>query len=527
MHEFDPMERVPMILHCGHTFCKKCIEGTERKMGALQCSLCRSLDFREISLIKKNIIVFQNISPSTRSPLVPCSQHTTQESIFFCLSDYIPFCSKCVIMHKSHDFYNIDDEKITKGTDIEINKKSELAEEYFKASTNERNQLIDIYNSLEYKKKTNIDKINSIFDTLIEEIKKKREDFVECLHGKYNFYVREIQRVIEACDNIIDRKAKTIDNLYKAKKELGRLASTARYNAYEQIAGLDLQPESLLSDILLLKKSSDEVKLEIEVDIGPVVQAIRFLSPDSSIREQDIQWKPRDKSFLLTQNNPKQVELIKTVIENGVEVTEKVKSILESVDRKDFMPIESRPYEDRPQKIGFNTSISAPHMHAYTLNWLEKYLVPGVSVLDIGCGSGYLTVCLAKMIGKGRVFGLDHIEDLINQAVESISKAHPELLNDSDIEFHMITADGRSGLALFAPFNVIHIGAATNEIPKVLLDQLAPGGILMAPVGPVSNFQRITFVEKDLSGNLHYNYGLNVNYAPLTDRSLQCPLNLS
>lgn len=86
------------------------------------------------------------------------------------------------------------------------------------------------------------------------------------------------------------------------------------------------------------------------------------------------------------------------------------------------MPEERNPYEDRPQCIGFSTTISAPHMHAMTLSMLEEYLIPGSKVVDIGCGSGYLTVCLAKMIERGEVYGVDHIEELINQAVENIRK---------------------------------------------------------------------------------------------------------
>ena len=127
------------------------------------------------------------------------------------------------------------------------------------------------------------------------------------------------------------------------------------------------------------------------------------------------------------------------------------------------------------------------------------------------------------MIGTGRVFGVDHIENLINQAMENVSKSHQELVENPDLVFQMFHRDGRMGLPEYAPFNVIHIGAATAEIPKVLIDQLAPGGILMAPVGPISSFQKITIAEKDINGHLHYSSLLNVNYAPLTDRERQCP----
>ena len=523
MHEFDTKIHIPMILHCGHTFCKKCIEGTERKMGALQCSLCRSLDFREVSIIKKNIIVFQNLNPSGKVPLVPCSSHSNLESIFFCLTESIPFCSKCATMHKSHDFYNIDDPIITQGTDIEINAKSHQAETQFKKASNERSNIVEVYNLLEQKKSENVGMINTVFDQLIEEIKRKRLDFVQCLNGKYNSAAVKIQKVISKSDDIIERKKRSIEQIYNVKRELGRLAGTSRYKAYQEISNLDMSEESLGSELELLKSSVETVKLGIEINTSPISQLISELSPGESIREEILQWKPAQVDTEVLQNNPEQVKLIRQVLESGIDVSQKVQKVLESTDRKLFMPTECDAYADSPQRIGFNTTISAPHMHAYTLNWLEKYCVPGSSILDVGCGSGYLTVCLAKLIGSGKVFGVDHIEELINQAMENIWKSHPEMVGNSEIQLQMICRDGRLGLVEFAPFNVIHIGAATMEIPRPLIEQLAPGGIILAPIGPPQSFQKITLCQKDMNGSIHYSNLLNVNYAPLTDRERQCP----
>ena len=58
------------------------------------------------------------------------------------------------------------------------------------------------------------------------------------------------------------------------------------------------------------------------------------------------------------------------------------------VDRKDFT--NKNPYEDLPQNINYNSTISSPHMHAYALEYLSDYLKPGNHVLDVGSGSGYL-----------------------------------------------------------------------------------------------------------------------------------------
>jgi len=127
------------------------------------------------------------------------------------------------------------------------------------------------------------------------------------------------------------------------------------------------------------------------------------------------------------------------------------------------------------------------------------------------------------MISHGKVYGVDHIEELINQAVDNIRKSNMHLLQRSDLEVRFVHKDGRLGLGEYGPFNVIHIGAATPEIPQPLLEQLAPGGVLMAPVGPLTGFQHITVVKKDQNGVLEFHSTQTVNYAPLTDRERQCP----
>ena len=69
-------------------------------------------------------------------------------------------------------------------------------------------------------------------------------------------------------------------------------------------------------------------------------------------------------------------------------------------------------------------------MHAYALHVLSEGLKPGGKALDVGCGSGYLTACMAYMMGEGKVVGIDHIEELVNLSLENISKSHSHLLEE-------------------------------------------------------------------------------------------------
>lgn len=78
------------------------------------------------------------------------------------------------------------------------------------------------------------------------------------------------------------------------------------------------------------------------------------------------------------------------------------------VDRAYF--VSNRPYSESPASIGFGSTISAPHMTANALKYLEHVLNPGAKVLDIGSGSGYMTLCFLYMLeSEGEVYGVEHV----------------------------------------------------------------------------------------------------------------------
>lgn len=71
---------------------------------------------------------------------------------------------------------------------------------------------------------------------------------------------------------------------------------------------------------------------------------------------------------------------------------------MESVDRKYYAP--NNPYHDSPQPLGYGATISAPHMHAYALEHLQKHLLNAKKALDVGSGTGYLTAAMSLMTPK-------------------------------------------------------------------------------------------------------------------------------
>ena len=196
---------------------------------------------------------------------------------------------------------------------------------------------------------------------------------------------------------------------------------------------------------------------------------------------------------------------------------QKVYDVMMQVDRADFAP--TNPYENNPQCIGYNVVISAPLLHAYCLEVLRDYLVEGSTALDIGFGSGYLTVAMSKMMNdKGCVVGIEHIKDLYDWGTQNISKNHKNLIENKSIE--LICGDGRLGYKKKAPFKCIHVGAASMEPPKECLEQLDFGGRLVMPLGPQGD-QYIYLIDKDLKGNISSIKGLSVRYVPLTSAENQ------
>ncbi|CAK9330262.1 unnamed protein product [Citrullus colocynthis] len=212
-------------------------------------------------------------------------------------------------------------------------------------------------------------------------------------------------------------------------------------------------------------------------------------------------------------------EMVEKLHNFGVIRSKKVSEVMESIDRAFFVPDDIPPYVDTPVPIGYNATISAPHMHATCLQLLEKHLQPGMRALDVGSGTGYLTACFALMVGpEGRAVGVEHIPELVASSMENIKKsAAAPLLKEGSLSVHV--GDGRQGWAECAPYDAIHVGAAAVEIPPALIDQLKPGGRMVIPVGNI--FQDLKVVDKDNDGSVSIHDETSVRYVPLTSREAQ------
>ncbi|KAI9895962.1 hypothetical protein PsorP6_019547 [Peronosclerospora sorghi] len=125
------------------------------------------------------------------------------------------------------------------------------------------------------------------------------------------------------------------------------------------------------------------------------------------------------------------------------------------------------------------------HGHALELGYAAIKDVATPYVLDVGCGSGYLTACLGHLVADkgGRVFGVDIVPALVHFAKKNIHAANGALLERGIVTLRV--HNGWDGLPNEAPFHYIHVGAAADVPPQALMDQLADGGRLVLPLdGP-------------------------------------------
>ena len=186
---------------------------------------------------------------------------------------------------------------------------------------------------------------------------------------------------------------------------------------------------------------------------------------------------------------------------------ERVLAAIDSVPRERFVPAPVRhlAYEDSALRIGHGQTISQPRIVALMLQ--ELRLEGGEKVLDIGTGSGYQAAVLAQLARE--VVSVELIPALAEAARRVLTE-----LGYANVAVHL--AGESLGRPEDAPYDAIVVAAASPRIPMSLVDQLAPGGRLVLPVGS-RELQDLVVVESRPEGLVVQRKGA-CRFVPLIDR---------
>jgi protein-L-isoaspartate(D-aspartate) O-methyltransferase len=169
---------------------------------------------------------------------------------------------------------------------------------------------------------------------------------------------------------------------------------------------------------------------------------------------------------------------------------------------------EDLAYADHPLPIGYDQTISQPYIVALMTQLARAR--PESRALDIGTGSGYQAAVLAEICKE--VYSIEIIQPLAESAARRLAE-----LGYTNV--HVRHGDGYRGWPEHAPFDVIIVAAAPDHVPQPLIEQLAPGGRLVLPVGKF--YQQLVVIEKQPDGTIREIPGIPVSFVPMTGEAQQ------
>lgn len=178
--------------------------------------------------------------------------------------------------------------------------------------------------------------------------------------------------------------------------------------------------------------------------------------------------------------------------------------VMRTTPRHLFVPerLRSQAYEDHPLPIGYGQTISQPYIVAFMTQTLD--VGKSHKVLEIGTGSGYQAAVLAPLVAH--VYTIEIVPELAASAKSKLARYKNVTVRHGD---------GYKGWPEQAPFDRIILTAAPPEVPKTLIEQLKPGGKLLAPVGRTPFTQELVLVEKTETGKTRERSVLPVVFVPM------------
>lgn len=534
MFLYDDEENSPIIISCGHTFCKTCIKKMFYQQTSSQTENHEGLISKSQScpVCKKNILINQDVILTPNYELLSliiktdkkiensCEKHPHEKLLFFCSSCKYLICQVCLLLNhigKDHEIQRPEDSEISKSMKV----------------FNNYNNLVKESRELKLKKGLSTKKIYSLIDSKIHEINNKVNLIGNMLKLQYFLNESQIDSVIDSLDNIKEEMTEEYNMIIKKSKKqnidkilLEKYISSK--DKFECLNNKIFDNSSLFLNEIGCKINETIVNY-IENNKGIHSFMSNYLTNDCKnlVLNQElghiknfgdffIDGKISNFRYEYSNINKEHLRLIDIVALRIECESEFILSIMKSIDRADFVPsISIHTYSDNPLMIGWNTTISAPYMHMLTISYLSKILdneklstistgkhsnelsksiFPSLKGLDIGCGSGYMTLALSKLLGPNSVvYGIDHIQEIINYSKSNISKNHKEYIENNRIQFLLMDAQT---CIPDEKFDIIHVGAAVEHFPQIFFDKMKDGGYMWIPVGPKNAFKNIFLCNK-------------------------------
>jgi len=191
---------------------------------------------------------------------------------------------------------------------------------------------------------------------------------------------------------------------------------------------------------------------------------------------------PQVDKYVADRNNMIKIQIIDRGITNAATLR-----AMKKVPRHLFVPkeYENDAYGDYPLPIGYGQTISQPYIVAFMTEVVKP--TEKKKALEIGTGSGYQAAVLAEIVDT--VYSIEIIPELSNESAMRLNR-----LGYNNI--FIKSGDGYNGWPEHAPFDIIIVTAAADEIPKPLIDQLAENGRLVIPVGKAGAIQELMLLVK-------------------------------
>jgi len=184
----------------------------------------------------------------------------------------------------------------------------------------------------------------------------------------------------------------------------------------------------------------------------------------------------------------------------------RVLAAMREVPRHEFVPpaMRDQAYVDAPLPIGLGQTISQPYIVALMTELARPAATD--TALEVGTGSGYQAAVLSRVVA--RVHSIELLEPLAASAAATLAR-----LGYANVQVRR--GDGYQGWPEQAPFDIILVTAAPEEVPPALIAQLKPGGRMVIPIGPVGSVQDLLLIEKDAAGRAARRSIIPVRFVPL------------